>query len=52
LLPIVGWLLVGYCVKNSGVYVWSPNQAAATTLEWLGQWFCFISKETCREFEK
>ena len=52
MLPIVGWLVVGYRVKDSGAHAWLPKQAAATTLEWLGQRFCFIGKVTCQEFEK
>jgi hypothetical protein len=33
LLPIFGWLLVSYIIKDSGAHVWFPKQAAATTLE-------------------
>jgi hypothetical protein len=39
-------------LKDLAVHVWFPKQAAGTTLEWLEQRFCFIGKETCREFEK
>ncbi len=44
--------LKDYMVEDPITHVRFPKQAAATTLEWQGQKFYFISEETCREFAK
>ena len=39
-------------VEDPIAHVRFPKVAAATTLEWQGQKYYFISEDTCREFEK